>query len=245
MTIQAYLLMQRCSDSELLEIRKDVPDFFNISNIEGRVSLSKARNIILSSIDGGDLSGSVVAFPDDDCWYPHENLDAIIEEFSSSPELDLFYCRYSSSPAALPKRFKRQLSPGVFSVVSYASSNTMIMRGDLVRQAGLFDETLGVGAKYNGGEDTDFALRIVALSKNVIFADGAHIGHRNPDKTLRGVYYPGALLAIANSARIVSGGWRVLAKKIAVGFWLVLKRELPLKKYLDVLGLGFRRFIAK
>lgn len=243
-TIQAYLLMQRCSAIELDELRKQIPDFFIVSAIEGRVSLSKARNIMLATVDGDDLSRSVVAFPDDDCWYPYQNLDAILAEFSSDPQLDMFFCRYSSAPDVLPMNFDRRVSPGIFSVVACASSNTMVMRGDLVRKAGLFDETLGVGAQFNGGEDTDFALKILALSQKVIFADGAHVGHRDPDVTLRGVYYPGGLLAIANSARKVSGGWQVLAKKVAVGFALVLRRELALKRYLEVLGLGLRRFLA-
>lgn len=243
-TIQAHLLMQCCSAIELDDLRKKIPDYFVVSAIEGRVSLSKARNIMLSTVEGDDLSRSVVAFPDDDCWYPYQNLDTILAEFSSDPQLDMFFCRYASKPEILSLNFDRQLSPGIFSVVSSVCSITMFMRGDLVAKVGGFDETLGVGAKFNGGEDTDFALKIFSLSKKVVFADGAYICHRDRDVTRRGIYYPGGLLAIANSARKVSGGWLLFAKKIAVGLALVLRRELALRRYLEVLALGFRRFLA-
>lgn len=243
-TIQSHLLMQRCSASAANDLKAQIPEFFILSSIEDRVSLSKARNIMLSTLEDSDFSNSVVAFPDDDCWYPYQNLDSIFGAFLSIPDLDMFFCRYSSSPSILPIDFSRRFSPGIFSVVACASSNTMVMRGDLVLKAGMFDETLGVGAQYNGGEDTDFALKIFSISKNVIFADGAYVGHRDPDVSLRGVYYPGVFLAIANSARKVRGGWRVLVRKVAVGFVLVLKRELAAKRFLEVINLGLRRFLA-
>ncbi len=240
--VHAYLLIQRCSEEDFQYISSRIPDFFRVFHLNSRVSLSRARNILLGHAGHEDFTGAIVAFPDDDCWYPFENLDRIIFRFKNDYSLDYLFCRYSFSPVEFTNKLIINDLPSVFKVAAFASSNTFFARGDLIKKSGFFDEDLGVGAKYNGGEDTDYALRIFSIAEKCEFINEPLIGHRDPDPTLKGVYYPGALLAIASNARFVKGGWKLFIKKILVGGHLVITGKVPIGKYGNLLIISLKRF---
>jgi hypothetical protein len=190
-----------------------------------RLSLSAARNLL---IERGRTFGlfhehSVVLFPDDDCWYPEGALQRITNAFATSPDLDLWFCRYSSSPESMSGYAERPAR--IADVVRMASSNTLVVRGHLLAGGLRFDETLGVGTPDNGGEDTAFAIAAFGRSRNARVLDGPCIGHRDPDREFVARYYRGALLAIARNLD-VPGTWFEMLRKLAVGAVLMLQRRL-------------------
>ena len=156
----------------------------------GVISLSKARNTLIEkvkssySLDAFDF----VTFPDDDCWYP----DGFWSNFLNLEKLynfDLFYTDFSSTPAINNSKSNEH---SISHLIRYASSNTTFYRSKIFDKIGLFDENYGVGAKNNGGEDLDFAIRANLLSSSTYFVNTPLIGHRNPLPEFRYKYFKGS-----------------------------------------------------
>ena len=195
-----------------------------------RLSLSAARNLLIERAHAAGLfhAGSVVLFPDDDCWYPEGALQRITDAFASSPDLDLWFCRYSSSPESMSGYADRPAK--IADVVRKASSNTIAVRGHLLAGGLRFDETLGVGTPDNGGEDTAFAIAAFGRARSARVLDAACIGHRDPDRQFVARYYRGALLAIARNPDVAGTGFEML-RKLAVGIVLMLQRRLEARTF--------------
>lgn len=193
------------------------------------ISLSHARNLLLDKIFvSGCLENAVVCFPDDDAWYPDQTLLNIVRRFEQTPLLDLWVCRSGPSPKwansqeLVPLRVQPLLSNG--------TSNTIFLRGSLVRSIGFFDENLGLGTPAKSGEDTDYALRAFQQARCSVFLDSVVIGHRAFDQRDRIVYFSGALFAIARHASRVAGGLVALGRKCFIGcLWCVIG-QMPLSE---------------
>ncbi len=235
--LNLHLLLQKADDAALVGL----PDWVDARIIDTKVSLSKARNILLSGADESVFSSStLVAFPDDDAWYPEGLIEGVLALFED-PALDFFFCRY----AAAPEKWTRGPVTMARSkdVARGASSNTIFLRGGVVGRVGRFDEDLGAGARYNGGEDTDYALRSYSEARKTLASPGRHVGHRDPDRSLRGVYYVGALRAVAAHAFRHPSDLGMLLRKIAVGAYFVVTGHLSAGRYLRDLS-GLRRLLS-
>jgi len=242
-----FLLVQR-GTCESLGV--DLPPFVKARAIDGRVSLSRARNLLLAeAIATGALDGSLfVAFPDDDAWYPEGLLAGIAGRFRSDATLDVVASRYGSSPTALatiaPGRWVDRPSAGRF--IATVSSNSMFVRSERAAEVGMFDERLGLGAMLNGGEDLDYALRALTGSRgHAGLLDAPVVGHRDREPWVRSRYFAGSLAAILRSAGrrptlAVHGG-----RKLAVGVYLVLRGELTPSAYLRDVRLAVAALSAR
>lgn len=231
-SIKVLLLLQKCHEYQYWKIGQTLPSFVQAIPAAETLSLSAARNQLLSyaSFNGMIDAETVVGFPDDDCWYPHGVLELIARSFAQSPHLGLWFSRYSSNPVAVAevKRAMRAASPR--DVIREASSNTMFVRGRVLRETAAFDETLGIGTVNGGGEDTEFALRAWLSTRHALYLPAAVIGHRDKTPQLRPKYYRGGLIALARHARQPRIGFE-LARKLAVGLWLVGTRQLPVAAF--------------
>jgi len=234
--VTLFLLMQRCTPERQRDLRESLPAWVRLESVATQISLSKARNRMLAAdMAGADIDDNdIVGFPDDDCWYPAGTLQTIHQTFDADPALDFWFCRYSSDPRSAAGA--AAVSPQLQTVISRASSNTILLRGRVARAIGGFDEELGVGARLAGGEDTDYAIRAFQTARKSAFLDMAAIGHRDPDKRFRAKYYPGALRAISKNTRGRMADLQALTRKLLVGFWLILRGQMPAKTYLFALA---------
>jgi hypothetical protein len=238
-----YLLLQRHDAGRPLP---ELPDYIRATAIPERVSLSKARNLLLDQAhtDGMFERSLMVAFPDDDAWYPAGNLEGILALFAGDSSLDLAICRYASSPSVLSDlpvdlRVARAVKAGRF--VANASSNTLFIRAARAAQTGHFDEALGIGAPINGGEDLDYALRAyVGSAGKAVWIDAPLVGHRDRLKWVRGQYYAGSLYALSRSAAASRAVALQTARKVLVGFYLLLRRELAWSDFSRALRLALK-----
>lgn len=213
----------------------DLPAWVRAHTVPERLSLSQARNLLLARVTLTE--NDIVAFPDDDCWYPRSTLEHIHKAFEEDNDLDLLITRYSAHPTAAEA--VPPIRPSLQTLVSRASSNTIFLRGSLVAALGPFDERLGLGTFCSGGEDTDFALRASRTARSVVLIDALLIGHRDPNPALRGRYYPGSLAAIAKHTAASPTALPLLLRKIGVGAWLTVSRKLALVDYLRALRSAF------
>jgi hypothetical protein len=145
------ILLQNCDVKRLSTISATLPTFFHSTAESGRVSLSSARNIILRRLKAANAIGSeaIVAFPDDDCWYPPGFLAQVIELFTRDFELDFWFCRYGSQPSQSTFAKAESTIAQTADIVRNASSNTIFLRGRVVNSVGEFDEALGVGTSWS------------------------------------------------------------------------------------------------
>lgn len=222
-----YLLLQNCRPEKLAALTASLPQFVRLVSTPGRIPLSAARNILLrSALGAGAIDAeALVAFPDDDSWYPAGFLGQVVELFARDPQLDFWYCRYASRPLRIS--FARQDLRVVRGgqIVRDVSSNTMFLRGRVVTAIGEFDEELGIGTPLGGAEDLDYALRAVQVARKTAYRDAALVGHRDKSPAVRTRYYRSGLLVLARYAR--QGVARQLVRKIAVGMYFVLRGQLP------------------
>lgn len=253
LTVRHFILVQGCNalPDDLLEFER--PDCYFLKK-EDLVSLSGARNILLKYAhtkfnDFGD--GDIFAFPDDDAWYPPGLLSWLVKQFSNAQNLNLFVCRYGSSPIDLSNVNQEALSGRILKAsfalyLQTASSNTIFIRASLALKTGFFDERLGVGASINGGEDLDYALRAYVLRDGDAFISTEKlVGHRDWTAQFRAKYYVGSLFAIARSAP--SSFWLLvqLLRKMLVGFYFVIRREMTISQYFRSMRVGLGGFGEK
>jgi len=245
-SVELYRLLNSISDFNLkseisvslhLLLQQDdgtsIDDWVNIYRIDHRLSLSAARNFLLKDLTGIDCDDDevLIAFPDDDAWYLEGFLDQVVSLFSTQSKLDFFFCNYSSKPKSTKNLdFERGLKSrfGVQKVISSASSNTIFMRGNLIKKIGFFDENLGVGTPAGGGEDTDYSIRAYYHARGSVFSDNPYVGHRDKLAEFRYKYYRGSYLAIKKNASYGLSCRIALARKIAVGLiWVLIGKKTP------------------
>lgn len=208
--LRSMLLLQRVDPA----VTPDIPDWIDLIVTSERLSLSAARNRMIAAA-AGLHDDAIVAFPDDDAWYPAGTLEHIVASFVGRDALDLWFCRYGR--AACWQSGVREIVPSLQQTLSFASSNTTVVRGRMLRLAGNFSESLGVGTPAGGGEDTDFSMRCWHAARHSLYCDAMAVGHRDADPSIRAKYYAGSLLAIARNANASWAARMAWLRKLAVG----------------------------
>jgi len=240
--IRLYLLVQECSAEEFANFRNNTSQFVHLDQSPKRLSLSAARNRLMKHVLNHPLQWerTVIGFPDDDAWYPAGTLEAVVSTFKANKHLQFWFCRYASSPVRWEQQtIPKCRRPSLTEAIRRASSNTIFLRGDLAKTINVFDETLGVGTPNGSGEDTDVAIRAFALASDVAYCDAPLIGHRDFVPALRGKYYRGGLITLARYVGVVDGIYFEFLRKLAVGAYLTLRREITAKNYLSAAHSAF------
>lgn len=154
-----------------------IPDFINFHLIKSdRLSLSKARNLGLKNV-----SGDIVGFPDDDCWYDENLLERVFNFFDKNKTIDVLCANvfdpdrniiYGNRPIGVQKRvhfhnlFILPISVGIFCRVS------------ALKLVGLnFDELLGVGAPIGSGEETELMMRFLDQKLQIEYDGDIQVFH--------------------------------------------------------------------
>lgn len=233
--VDHHLLLQCCNDPAASVDSIGVPGDVRVTSDTAQLPLSVARNRMLETVLAQeDLDDALIGFPDDDAWYPAGTLEAVYDAFRDDRDLDLWFCRYGSAATWQPDAPWQM--PSLQQVLSFASSNTVLLRGRILKSVRRFDETLGLGTPARSGEDTGFALRAFREARTARFVDARMIGHRDFDPSIRAKYYGGALLAIRRYGGSSPAGLWALGRKTLVGAALVARGELPVSEYRDALA---------
>lgn len=234
--LRSMLLLQRVDPAAT----PDIPDWIDLIVTPERLSLSAARNrMIAAAMDAGLDDDTIVAFPDDDAWYPEGTLEHIVAAFRTRDTLDLWFCRYGR--AARWQDGAPEVTPSLQQTLSFASSNTTVVRGRMLRLAGNFSESLGVGTPAGGGEDTDFSMRCWHAARQSVYCDSMAVGHRDGDPSIRAKYYAGSLLAIARNANASSAARMAWLRKLAVGAAFTVMGRISPASYTKAIAQAHRR----
>lgn len=228
--VKHHLLVQKAQDTEIGRRIAEKNTWISFHHMPERLSLSRARNVLLELTErSGDLGNAdIVAFPDDDAWYPLPLLYELSLLFESQLQPDIFVCRYSSVPEPAKDLHSCVAKPSLLEFVKCASSNTMFIKGDIVRKLGRFDEALGVGTPTPGAEDLDYALRARLASERVCLLPSALVGHRDKSVALKAKYYAADLLVLMRHATNDLAHTALVGRKLLVGLYLVARRRLSI-----------------
>lgn len=200
------IIIDQNDDDRVYETITQYYDYININYIKSDVvGISKNRNKGLVNI-----TGDIVGFPDDDCEYEIDTLEKVINYFNNNKNKRIYSCR----------TLERGKNYGTGVMQEYNSKITINNAEDTVKSITffvnytlegieLFDENLGVGAKFGSGEETDYILRLL---------------HRGFD----GNYFANEI--IYHPAK--KGNYDDLerAKKYALGYGALVKKEVCVRK---------------
>ncbi|CAB3389563.1 glycosyltransferase family 2 protein [Kyrpidia spormannii] len=201
------IVVDQNRDDRLVPLVKEYEQFFHIVHIRSAKGLSRARNVGLKYV-----TGEIIAFPDDDCWYPDGLLAKIAAYFIANPDYHGLLVA-SVDPKGRRTMVKGEAKPVAIdrrNVLWTAVSYTMFFRRDAVKSAGGFDEGLGVGADtpWGAGEETDYVLRMLKKGNRLWYTPDLAVVHPQSEITLQRAYSYGL------------GGGRVIARHYpSVFFW--------------------------
>jgi hypothetical protein len=161
------------------------------------LSLSEARNLALRQLAGLSLHpGSVVAFPDDDCWYLEDTLDRVAAALRDRPDAAAVSGCYGPDRDQVNRsRFPydaRDLDQR--SAVRGATSVTLFIRSECVLSVGGFNPMLGRGTPLEAGEDIDYVLRMIEAGFVLAYRPEIVVGHPHEGKA--GLSYAGSFLVV-------------------------------------------------
>jgi GT2 family glycosyltransferase len=132
------------------------------------LGVSTGRNVGLKL-----ASGPIVAFPDDDCWYPQRALGDALDLLDELPGWAGLSGRQLTTAGA-PSMLRWHRRAGEVTRRNFMRttiSSTLFLRRAPLDAAGHFDEGMGVGAAgfLGAGEDSDLVLRLLAGGQRLAY----------------------------------------------------------------------------
>ena len=150
--------------------------------------LSRARNVGLQL-----CRGKIVAFPDDDCWYPADLIRHMLDIFEQHPELEIVTGRTTDALGrdSNGKFIKASGQVTRSNVWFCGTSNSVFARLSLAMRLKGFNEALGVGAgtPFGSGEETDFLLRALSCSARIFYFHDLAVHHDQTHSELNEVAF--------------------------------------------------------
>lgn len=173
------IVVDQNEDDRLDAILKESNLLFPIKHLRSEVGLSRARNVGVTF-----ATGDIIAFPDDDCWYPAGLLTRVVSELQSQPSVDGLTGRSEDgrnrpSGGSFSRRRGRV---DINNVWKKGISYTIFLRSSVCAAVGPFDEELGVGARtrFGSGEESDYLIRTANLGFNIQYLPDLVVFHPNP-----------------------------------------------------------------
>lgn len=158
--LSEIIIVDQHSDPERLpRLLVQFQGILPIRHARSERGLSRARNHGLSMI-----TGSIVAFPDDDCLYSQGLLEWVTNWFEANVEYDILAVGVKDGAGVSSGNRWPQDACDIRPVNAFRTtfSSSLFLCTDLARTA-RFDVQLGVGAgtAYGSGEETDYVLRLL------------------------------------------------------------------------------------
>jgi len=173
------IVVDQNPDNRLVPILDAFKSVFYIVHLRSTPGLSRARNIGLRYI-----KGDIVAFPDDDCWYPPHLLERVSHIFTNTSIDGVTGMAVDGSGKPLGGWDKKPGFLNIYNVWRRAISYTIFLRNEVVCTLGEFDENLGVGAStpWGSGEETDYLLKAIKKGFSIYYEPTIKIYH--PQKNI-------------------------------------------------------------
>lgn len=151
------IVVDQNEDDRLAAILHRSRGRLSVVRLRSEPGLSRARNVALAH-----LSGEIVAFADDDCWYADDLLERVAAKLHTQGSDGITV--KSIDELGAPSNARWDEDAGTIdrgNVWRRAISYTIFLKRSVVETVGAFDDELGVGAgtDFGSGEETDYVLR--------------------------------------------------------------------------------------
>lgn len=172
------IIVDQNSDDSLMNVVNSYSQTFPITHIQkASPGASHARNI-------GRLlaKGDIIAYPDDDCLYPPDFLDKVAHFFKINSTWDGLTVRVidlESDRDAFDYCLQKSGKIDSFTAWSLGIGPSMFFRAHLAKKIA-FDEEMGPGATWVGGEDTDYLLRCLDRNAAIYYDFELFVRHPRP-----------------------------------------------------------------
>jgi len=211
------IVVDQNPDDRLVPILEAYKNRFPIMHLRSERGLSRARNVGLRHI-----SGDIVAFPDDDCWYPPDLLKRVVRFFQKHPGIDVLTGR-SVDENGEPSNGRWDNRAGLinqFNIWRRAVSYSIFLKKEVVKKVGDFDESLGVGAgtPWGSAEEIDYLLRALKWGYHLYYDPNVVIYHPQPVQC-----YDATAIA---RARFYGAGMGRVLRKHKYPFWVAFYEYL-------------------
>lgn len=223
-------------------------DRLTIRHLGSAPGLSRARNVGIAA-----ARAPLVAFPDDDCWYPPGLVARVVGLMDAHPDLAGISGRTtdaegrdSVSPFGMQTcRVTRR------NYLACGNSNGLFFRRAVFAAVGGFDERLGVGSgtPFGSGEEADVILRAVAADLAIQFLPDLVVHHdqveTDPVRTLaRSAAYGAGFGALLAKHRFGAAylGYRILRSAARMAATGLRSRALAAERWAWIAGMlrGYR-----
>jgi cellulose synthase/poly-beta-1,6-N-acetylglucosamine synthase-like glycosyltransferase len=119
----------------------------------------------------GLTTAKLVAFPDDDAWYPMDSLNAVLAAFEAQPDI-AGLCGRQVTADGRSSMLRWQDEPGPVTARNFLRTSimsTMFFRREWLDRVGEFDENMGVGSSswYGACEESDLLLRVIEAGGSI------------------------------------------------------------------------------
>jgi glycosyltransferase involved in cell wall biosynthesis len=176
---EVIIVDQHQDPQHLASLLADFQDRLPLHHARSQRGLSRARNVGLSL-----ASGSLIAFPDDDCLYPDGLLQWVVKWFDTNSKYDILAVGSDDASGVCSGNRWPQGACDIQPVNAFRTtfSPSLFLRGDVAKSQ-RFDVQLGVGSgtPFGSGEETDYVLRIIRLGARGRFDRTRHIIHPRRD----------------------------------------------------------------
>jgi len=165
------VIVDQNDDDRLVPVLKPYEEKFPILHLRSEKGLSRARNVGLKCI-----SGDIVAFPDDDCWYPPDLLlnVKILMETNTLDGVSGSILTEDGKPIIRWKR--RDCKVNKYNVWFTVLSASLFIKRNIVDIVGYFDENLGL--PESAGEETDYVIRALEKGATIFYFPNIVVRHR-------------------------------------------------------------------
>jgi len=170
------VLVDQNEDDRLASVVERWQGAFPIVRLRCAPGASRARNFGLMY-----ATGDIVAFPDDDCWYPPSLLKDVSEWFDLHPAFDILTVgAEDEAGVSSGNRWIRSFCE-ISAINAFRTtfcSSIFIRRTENFRRF-RFDEGIGPGSgsRYGCGEETEYILQRLSRGERGYFSRALTVGH--------------------------------------------------------------------
>jgi glycosyltransferase involved in cell wall biosynthesis len=187
---EVIVVDQHQDPKHVAAVLAEFQDRLPVRHTRSERGLSRARNKGLSLV-----SGSLVAFPDDDCLYPDGLLEWVVSWFDTNTQYDILAVGANDASGVLSGNRWPQDACNIrpFNAFRTTFSPSLFLRSGIAMTQ-QFDVQLGVGSgtRYGSGEETDYILRLMVAGAKARFDRTRHIIHPRRDMLSGGSSSPRA-----------------------------------------------------
>jgi glycosyltransferase involved in cell wall biosynthesis len=174
------LIVDQNDDDRLLPIIQNAQNPERIRHIKCSIGVSHARNVGMNW-----AQGSLLGFPDDDCWYPDDLLRKVAEWFAAHQSYEILSLTSRNEDGVCTGNgwFQDSCDQNLLNVYRTSIGYAFFIRAQGAAQTVRFDERIGPGAEsiYLGGEDSDFVLQALQQGARGRFEAKWYVGHPRKD----------------------------------------------------------------